>query len=95
MTSLRTTPPSDYTGLAELVSPGCYSLFTKMEDLTPCLRHYAYPVPEKFYAILVLASNASRNPPDLEGVVPKADEPVYSVNLMRYDPSSGPDQIPT
>lgn len=70
----------------DVVQPGHYSLFTDKTAIPTPLADCAYPASENFYGVLAVASLSSQNPPTIGGVRPKAGEPVYSVNVIRFDP---------
>ena len=86
MSNIRQVPTSAYTGMAEVVQPGRYSLFTGKAEIPTQLADCAYPTADKFYGVLAAASNSSQNPPTIGGVRPKAGQSVYSLNVIRYDP---------
>lgn len=86
MSKLRPIATSAYAGLGNVVESGRYSLFTGKSAIPPQLADCAYPAPGNLYGVLAAASNSSLNPPTIGGVRPRASEPVYSVNVIRYDP---------
>jgi hypothetical protein len=72
--------------MAEVVQAGTYSLFTGMADLPAQLAACAYPTADRFYGVLAAASLSTQNPPTLGGLRPRAGQPVYVVNVIRFDP---------
>jgi hypothetical protein len=86
VSSIRQVATSAYTGMAEVVQPGTYSLITEMATLPVQLIQCAYPTADKFYGVLAAASLSTQNPPTLGGIRLKAGQPVYAVNVIRFDP---------
>ena len=71
MSRLRPIATSAYTGMAEVVQPGRFSLFTGTTGLPSALITYSYPTTGQFYGILAAASLSSQHPPSLGGIRPQ------------------------
>jgi|ERR1051325_884922 hypothetical protein len=89
MSILQNIPNSAYSSLADIVEPGTYSLYTGRTDLPPQLTECALPLGDKFYGVLIGASNSSQNPPTIGGIRPMPGLPVYAQNVIRFDPGHG------